>query len=230
MVGAVYWISMRSGCRKCAVIGILGVCLLGTLTVVSFCAGPPRYYREKYEPSSMTSMPLAVPVAFAAEKQTEPHTCGFHAVSTVYRAYGLDPDGARLRFRLGTDKRATNFDPESLGTIHPDMLRVLSQDGFDASLVLDPKSPESMDRVAAHLGRGHPVIALVRATGLHWIVLAPHGAPETALDEISGTAVAHRDEAMVLIIDSLVETPTAAALGGVLSERVLSAIVVQPKR
>ncbi|MCC6971602.1 MAG: hypothetical protein IT434_15430 [Phycisphaerales bacterium] len=200
------------------VVVLVGGCAVVALALASFCIGSPVYYVDKYQGAPAVTKPTALPAAFTPEKQTESHTCGFHALSTVYRAYGLEPEAMRLRFRLGTDKRATNFDSESLGTLHPDMLRVLAQDGFTADLVLDPKSPESIERFGAHVRSGHPAVVLVRVTGLHWIVLAP------ALNE-SGEG-----ETMTLVVDSLVESPTEAPLNGVISGRVLSAILISPSR
>jgi hypothetical protein len=183
----------------------------------SFCIGSPLYYSDKYQGPPAASEPFERPGLFTPEDQVEGHTCGFHAISSVYRAYGLDPAANRLRFRLGTDKRATNFDPESLGTLHPDMLRVLGQDGFDASVVLEPKSPESLQRVVMHIQSGHPAVALVRAPGLHWIVLAPpreHGTDA---------------EPTTLIVDSLQAEATTEVLRAFVTERVLSAVLIKPE-
>lgn len=202
------------------VVVLVGGCILVGLALGSFCIGSPLYYADKYQGAPTATAPAAIPATFTPEKQTEAHTCGFHALSTVYRAYGLEPEAMRLRFRLGTDKRGTNFDPESLGTLHPDMLRVLAQDGFGADLVLDPKSPASIERIAAHVRDGHAAVVLVRATGLHWIVLAP------TVDETG----AGEGETMTLVVDSLVEGPMPTPVAGIVSERVLSAILIRPNR
>lgn len=196
----------------CGVVGVIA------MAIGSFCIGSPLYYSDKYQGPPVVSEPFARPSLFVPEDQVEGHTCGFHAMSSVYRAYGLDPEANRLRFRLGTDKRATNFDPESLGTLHPDMLRVLGQDGFDASVVFEPKSAESLARIAAHIESGHPVVALVRAPGLHWIVLAPPR--EQGADT----------EPTTLIVDSLQAEATTEALRAFVMDRVLSAVLIKPEQ
>ncbi|QYK46969.1 MAG: hypothetical protein KF838_09250 [Phycisphaeraceae bacterium] len=208
---------MRAFAWKRAILLFVAVAAIA-VAIGSFCVGSPRYYSDKYSASPVAYAPLEYPGTFAPEKQVEPHTCGFHAISSVYRAYGLDPGTNRLRFRLGTDKRATNFDPESLGTLHPDMLRVLGQDGFDASVVLQPKSPESLQRLVSHIQRGHPAVALVRAPGLHWIVLAPPREHETDA------------EPTTLIVDSLQAEATTEVLRAFVTERVLSAVLIKPEQ
>ncbi len=144
---------------------IVFVCLLA-----SFCVGSPAYYSSKYA-SAGPARPRPFPGRAIPEKQTEPHTCGLHALASLYRAYDLDPDILRVRFRIGVDKPVSNFMPSSTGTIHPDMLRVLSQDGFDAE-ILRPGSSTTRQRLEAHLDDGHMAIALVRVKELHWVHIA----------------------------------------------------------
>lgn len=207
---------MRAFAWKRAI--LLFVIVAAVVTAIgSFCIGSPLYYSDKYQGPPVASQPFERPGSFTPEEQVQGHTCGFHALSSVYRAYGLDPEANRLRFRLGTDKRTTNFDPDSLGTLHPDMLRVLGQDGFDASVVFEPRSPESLERIAKHIQSGHPVVALVRAPGLHWIVLAPP--TERAADV----------EAMMLIVDSLQAAATTQPLRTFVMDRVLSAVLIKPE-
>jgi len=102
--------------------------------------------------------------------QVEPHTCRFHAVSSIYLASGLDAEAAKLRFRFGTDKPGTNFDSESVGTIRPDILRVVRQDGSDATTHL-LMNDDTARAIREHLRSGDPVLAMIRVTGLHWIFL-----------------------------------------------------------
>lgn len=206
---------MRAFAWKRTVVLCLVVAVIAA-GIGSFCIGSPLYYSDKYQGPPVATQPFERPGLFMPEDQVEGHTCGFHAISSVYRAYGLDPEANRLRFRLGTDKRATNFDPESLGTLHPDMVRVLGQDGFDASIVFEPKSPESLQRLVKHVQSGHPVVALVRAPGLHWIVLAPPR--EDGADT----------EPTTLIVDSLQAEATTEALRTFVMERVLSAVLIKP--
>ncbi len=211
-----YAVAMRAFAWKQAVVACVVVTVIA-LAIGSFCIGSPLYYSNKYQGAPVASRPFERPGPFVPERQIEAHTCGFHAISSVYRAYGLDPEANRLRFRLGTDKRATNFDPESLGTLHPDMLRVLGQDGFDASAVFDPKSESSLDRITAHMVSGHPVLVLVRAPGLHWIVLAP---------TMERGAEA---QAMAIVVDSLKSEVMMEPLRAFVAERVLSAVLVKPE-
>jgi ABC-type bacteriocin/lantibiotic exporter with double-glycine peptidase domain len=161
----------RVSTRLLVLLGVGALVLVLGLTGAAFCMGGPWYYSAKYSAASPGVTPTSTPVAFAAEVQTEGHTCGLHSVRAIYRAYGIDPDAAELRFRLGTDKPGHNFDPESLGTIHPDIVRVMEQDGFATRVVLRPTASDG-EMVCEHLAAGFPVLTLVRVKGLHWIVLA----------------------------------------------------------
>jgi ABC-type bacteriocin/lantibiotic exporter with double-glycine peptidase domain len=204
--------SRTSGKVSTRLLVLLGV---GVLVVVmgvagvAFCMGGPAYYSAKYSSVSPAIMPTAVPVAFAAEVQTERHTCGLHSVRTIYRAYGIDPDAADLRFRLGTDKPGHNFDPESLGTIHPDITRVMRQDGFDVRVILRPTEGDGAE-MRAHLAAGFPVLTLVRVKGLHWIVLA------------------EGHDGKSRIFDSLKEDVEEVDSAEFIRTRVISAILVKP--
>lgn len=178
----------------------------------AFCVGPPWYYAEKYAPAagSRRGGPLARVSEVRPEKQTEPHTCGLHALGSVYRAYGLDPDGLELRFRLGTDKPFTNLIPSSRGTIHPDMLRVLHQDGFAADVVHPSDPVTAAARLGEHLDAGRVAVALVVVNDYHWIVL-------------SG-----RDGDDVVICDSLRDEPYREPLRAFVRDRVYSLLLVRP--
>jgi hypothetical protein len=127
----------------------------------------------------------------------------------VYRAYGLDPVALRLRFRIGVDKPFTNLMPDSLGTIHPDMLRVLEQDGFDTQL-LRPGSADARARLRAHLDDGQVAIALIRVNELHWVVLASRRAGN------------------VVVCDSLHEHTYEEPLEAYFRERVYSLLLIKP--
>lgn len=190
-------------------LAIIAVILLVPVFFLSFCVGPPSYYRETYAPAG-PARPLAIAGAIAPEKQVEPHTCGLHALSSVYRAYGLDPADLRLRFRTGVDKPFTNLIPSSRGTVHPDMLRVLSQDGFRAAL-LDTDRAETPARLAEHLDAGQLAIALIRVNELHWVVIAKH-----------------QDDRLV-ICDSLREDLYDEPLATYLRDCVHTLILVEPK-
>ncbi|MBC8008781.1 MAG: hypothetical protein H7067_01630 [Burkholderiales bacterium] len=106
--------------------------------------------------------------------QTEKHTCGLLALSSIYRSYGISPDERRLRARLGVDRPSILFDTSSTGCIQPDIYRVLGQDGF--TYVNIPVNDASTTvKLQSHLSAGNPALALIRRreTGnLHWLVLS----------------------------------------------------------
>lgn len=116
--------------------------------------------------------PSALPAAYTLEEQTEGFTCGVHALSTVYKAYGLDPEAERLRWRLGVDTKAVAWMGDSTGALHPDMWMVLAQDYF-AVEALDVYGGSAWDHLRAHLDSGHPSVLLIRRRengNLHWVV------------------------------------------------------------
>jgi hypothetical protein len=132
---------------------LLAIASVLTVLLLAFCVGPPWYYFDKYAPSPSRALPAAFPEPLIPEHQTEPHTCGLHTLSSIYTAYGLHVTAHDLRFRLGTDKPFTNFLTDSIGTIHPDMLRVLGQDGFRTELLFR-SSTQTPARLAEHLAAG----------------------------------------------------------------------------
>lgn len=116
--------------------------------------------------------PTALPSAYTLEEQTEGFTCGVHALSTVYRAYGLDPEAERIRWRLGVDTKAVAWMGDSTGALHPDMLMVLYQDYFAVSELADYSRP-GWDSMRRMLDTGHPMILLIKRRengNLHWVV------------------------------------------------------------
>lgn len=147
----------------------LVVCLLAVPIALTFCVGSPLYYSGKYS-GSLPAHPTVMPGPIEPEQQTEPHTCGLHALSSLYKAYGLDPERQQLRFRLGVDKPLNNLVPSSRGSIHPDMLRVLEQDGFDCALLLQ-NNEDNLLRLTDHLDAGHLAVALTKVNEFHWVVL-----------------------------------------------------------
>lgn len=151
-----------------------------------------------------------MPAAFIPEQQTEPHTCGFHSISAIYKAYGLDPEVARLRFRLGTDM-PTNLlvQDATTGTIHPDILRVLGQDGFETEVVLPGDT--LADRLKAHLRSGHPALILTKVSTWHWVVAA------TLEDDD------------VVICDSLEPDLYRRPIGAYAADQIYNAILVRPR-
>jgi hypothetical protein len=102
--------------------------------------------------------------------QFESHTCGLLTLSAAYRVYGLSPREENLRLRLGVDNPANPLDSTSTGTLHPDLLRVLMQDGFAYSL-LEP--PREVRELRSHLDGGDVALFLIarRQNGnLHWVL------------------------------------------------------------
>lgn len=176
---------------------------------LTFCVGPPWYYFDKYH-ASLPAYPTALPAQIHPEHQTEPHTCGLHALSSLYRAYGLDPERQDLRFRLGVDKPLNNLIPDSLGSIHPDMLRVLDQDGFDCTLLLH-NDADAVSRLTDHLDQGHLVVALTKVNEFHWVVLCGH------------------DAESLLICDSLKPAIATEPLHDFITKRTYSLLLIRPK-
>src|SRR6185295_11526072 len=185
--------------------------LLIPLLLVSFCVGSPAYYDAKYENIVGLPQPTALPAPVRPEKQTEPHTCGLHSLSSLHRAYGLDPERYHLRFRLGVDKPFTNLIPSSRGTIHPDMTRVLKQDGFDTEIV-NPDASDALSRVTSHLKAGHLAVALIKVNSFHWIVMGG----------LAGDNV--------VICDSLREVKYEEPLDAYMKDRVYSVLLVKPTK
>lgn len=169
----------RSRSRRVLVALCTVFLLVLLMCIPTFCVGGPRYYGAKYSPARGPRA-TGTAAALVPEVQTEPHTCGLHALSSIYRGYGLDPQQFDLRFRLGTDKPLTNFAADSTGTLPPDIERVVSQDGFVFSKH-DPAAPDTAEHLLSHLGRGHAALVLTHkgslTSGLHWIALSasPNG-------------------------------------------------------
>jgi hypothetical protein len=155
-------------------------CVLGVAAMLSACMFLPDFYGQhrsgKYDPvPAQTARPQPVAVNPVAESQTEPHTCGLHAMRSLYRAYGLDPSEHRLRFRLGTDEPAMRSDKDSTGTLHPDLYRVLAQDGFRAEPIdLDDAQVEAQLR--QHLADEQLALVVVYRDTYHWVLIGPSAA------------------------------------------------------
>lgn len=128
------------------------------------------------------------------DPQLEKHTCGYNAISAIYRSYGIDPAERRLRQRLGVDQSAWLYDSSTVGSIQPDIYRVLAQDGFKI-MTPDASKPEAVRTLKEHLTAGHYALALIqrRQNGnLHWVVLA--GLREEKLQVCDSLASAIYDE------------------------------------
>lgn len=193
---------------------LIGVFVLVVIpgAVLSFCMGSPWYYADKFSAAG-PARPMAQPAEIVPERQVEPHTCGLHSLSSLYRAYGLEAEALRLRFRLGVDKPLNNFVPNSRGTIHPDMLRVLSQDGF-LTTVVRPSSADASDRVSRHLAEGHFAVALTKVSEFHWVVLA--AGPELS-------------QGRVEVCDSLHERKYLEPFEEYMTDQVYSILLVKPQ-
>jgi hypothetical protein len=98
------------------------------------------------------------------EQQPDNHSCGFHACSSIYRYYGLDPRRLRLRSRMGVDKFPK-------GSLPFDVFAVLFGDGFEMAWGTGPFDP-GLKTLRAHLRKGRPALALFGKTLEHWIAVA----------------------------------------------------------
>lgn len=147
------------------------------------------------------------------ERQAEAHTCGYHAASTIYKAYGLDVSERRLRARLGVDNKSLLYDSSSTGCLHPDIYRALDQDGFDAA-ALDLDSASDSASLKSHLEAGGLALALIHRHDsgvMHWVVLGAMSGSE------------------VNILDPLESEIQSAPYQEYWEDRLLSVIKVQPR-
>ena len=157
----------------------LRLVVIGALPVfIAACAFLPDYPRilnsGKYDPVEdvVVGRPNAVPGTPKAGTQTEPHTCGWHAMSSMYAAYGLNGETFDLRFRLGTDEPAMRADKDSTGTLHPDLYRVLAQDGFKID-ALDLESDVAAAVLKNHLAWKQLALVVVYRSTYHWVLIGP---------------------------------------------------------
>ena len=190
----------------------LGVILAAFLAMVGAfvaCTGPRD--AGKYSAPEASQVPSPLPTRFEVDRQDEGHTCGYHALRVIYRAYGIDTDRARLRERLGVDKPALPKDSSSLGLLHPDLLRVVAQDGFVAEIISDPLGEVGRSELAEHLA-DHPALALVELSGglMHWVVLTEFA---------SGR---------VTVVDSLADRPYQREWSDFVDEDLLSLVTLRP--
>jgi len=127
-------------------------------------------------PAPRPVTPRSVPLRLVPEVQVDEFSCGFHALSAIYRSHGVDPEEADLRYRLGTSARAIPFIKDSTGTLQPDLFRVLKQDGFEAETLRLSKRT-TKDALIEHLEGGLYALALTQtenAGGLHWVVFTDY--------------------------------------------------------
>lgn len=100
---------------------------------------------------------------------------------------------------------------DSKGTLQPDILRVLVQDGFTAETVSD-FSQRNLEHIEHHLATGNYILALYQteAGGMHWVVFT----------ESDGTHVT--------VADSLRKQPYQVALKQFSEEKLLNTILLSP--
>jgi hypothetical protein len=183
--------------------------MLLLITSCIFLPNYPRILRSgKYDSvqSQDVARPSANPGTPVAETQTEPHTCGLHAMRSMYRAYGLAPEAFNLRFRLGTDEPAMRADKDSTGTLHPDLYRVLAQDGF-AIEVLDLDADVASKALQNHLAWQQLALAVVYRSTYHWVLIGPSNR--------DGELVLYdslKDEAVAMTIDVFLDSALSITL------------------
>jgi len=120
---------------------------------------------------------------FRVINQTEGHTCGLCSMIAIYKYYKLSIEEFCLRERLGVDnnmlpsclrtlpkKLIKKFGEIDLtGTLPPDVLSVLHEDGFDVACKFTSYESYRSD-LLRHLKAGHPALALVEGI-VHWVVV-----------------------------------------------------------
>ncbi|CAM2007348.1 hypothetical protein [Acanthopleuribacter pedis] len=207
-----YLFQQRKG-RKRKLIALFLCCLIPVCYFVGPPDSGPNRRSGKYYASDAQQKPSALPNPIQGENQTEGHTCGLHSLSAIYKSYSLDPAAADLRFRLGVDRRANPFDATTLGTVQPDILRVVHQDGF-ATAVLDLQDPVPARRhLQNHLESGHYALTLIRrrqSGNLHWVVIS-----------------AWLDNELT-VVDSLTPQPYTEPVDDFMTNHVLSVMLLQP--
>ncbi len=144
-----------------------------TLILISILIASLAFGGEKYRaPTSVK--PVGLPGEIYPENQIQGHTCGWHAIRSIYRSYGLKIEDYDLRLRLGVDKKSVPFLTSTKGTIHPDVLRVLDQDGFSYSSI-NIRQTSGLQKFHQHFESGHYALGLINRkqnNALHWIVLS----------------------------------------------------------
>lgn len=193
-----------------------GLMVAAGVVASSGCIGQRLDSKENAwrSPDRPRSSPVAPPQSIL---QLESHTCGFLALSAAYVAYGLSPEDKNLRFRLGTDRTAHPFDDESTGTLHPDIFRVLEQDGFGFWLI-DPDDAHAETMLGEHIRSGQLALVLIKlraSAGLHWVLV--DDVPST-VETLSPT---------LRVVDSLRDEPTLEEIGPFLRQCVLSIIALE---
>lgn len=201
-------------------VGILAGIGLITLVVVLLFGSRAHYFNQKYDNGMVavggqrSAYLLRMPQPIWQE---EPHTCGYLSVSSIYHSYGLDPEQRNVRFRIGVDTRGNMFDERSLGSIHPDIFRVMYQDGFVLADV-DLASSRAHTLLMSHLYMRHAVLLLIKrpqSGNLHWVC---------AVDPRDGS------DDVLHVIDSLEREPYLVDAHEFVDQHVVSALLVYRPR
>ena len=206
---------MTIGCKRTA-IGCGAVAAASSVVFIIFIV--PQIREMQREIAKKVGGPDAMQVAeqelrdVAPEVQLESHTCGLHTLRTVYSAFGMSPAEANLRLRLGIDRPGNPLDPESIGTLQPDMLRVLVQDKLSYER-LYLSVPNAAEQLTSSLKGSKMAAALIRRRqngNLHWVALR------------------YESDASVRVLDSLEKDPYVEQAQPFVDDCLLSCIVVSP--
>ena len=206
---------MRTRPKKIAKLGCLGmlVLLLLAFVYVRIYVVPRIQSKEEAYHAKALQQFRTFLADVGPEAQFESDTCGLHTLRVIYKAYGLEPDDENLRVRLGVDVPTNPLDPTSTGTLQPDMLRVLTQDGFryqPLDLTDDHSASETLRK---HLSEGNMAAALIARPenkNMHWV------------------AAYRMDGESIEILDSLFEESYTVHPKAFIKQCVLSCILVEP--
>jgi hypothetical protein len=146
-----------------------------------------------------------------------------HSLEAIYTSYGMNPSDFKLRERLGVDRPAVPLLSSTDGSVHPDILRVLGQDGFQVHL---PKlGNEYFDaKLINHLNDGHYAMTLIKREengNLHWIVITSHEHGQIIIADSIGPDTYMRNLETYSenqIVSTLLISPNPAATGNTMKQ------------
>ncbi|MBL8019931.1 MAG: hypothetical protein JNM27_09715 [Leptospirales bacterium] len=173
--------------------------LRSVLVVLLILSAYANSFAGNPDPSPSRHRPRDLPGPIRPVLQMEGHTCGLHSIQAIYAAYRLPVHEFDLRDRLGTDVAAFPFFDSTTGTIHPDIYRVLDQDGFayrDANV----SSESGRDDLLYHFYEGHYALTLIRrkeTKTLHWVVLFGRQGKNYLVADSIGARIYLEDEAFL---------------------------------
>lgn len=197
---------------KFGCLGILVVLLLALVYLQFFVVPRVKSKEDAYHAKALQHFREFL-AEVGPEAQFESDTCGLHTLRVIYKAYGLEPDHENLRARLGVDVPTNPMDPTSTGTLQPDLLRVLTQDGFlhkPLDLSNDYLASETLTQ---HLDSGNMAALLIARKengNMHWV----------AAYRMAGDTIE--------ILDSLFEESYTVNPSDFINQCVLSCILVEP--